>query len=36
MEIIEVTQDKKASIKIKNSNNAADIPPEIIQKLTNK
>jgi hypothetical protein len=36
MEIVEVTQHKKASIHIKNYNDSAAIPPEIIQKLTNK
>jgi hypothetical protein len=36
MEIVEVTQDNKASIKIKNSNTSASIPSEIIQQLTNK
>jgi hypothetical protein len=36
MEIVEVTQDKKASIKIKNSNNTADIPAEIIKQLSIK
>jgi hypothetical protein len=37
MEIVEVTQDNKASVKIINSNilNAA-IPPEIIVQLSNK
>jgi hypothetical protein len=35
MEIVEVTQDKKASIKIKNYNTASIIPPEIIIQLTN-
>ena len=37
MEIVEVTQDKKASLRIKSGNILnADIPQDIIAQLSNK